>query len=143
MEDVSIRAITIGVSVFVAIATISAVMMYYNSAKNMVQEVGYGVDFANVEDQGIREILSKQKVSGVEVRNIISYFSYKDEVTININCKACEENNTSNMRSSNIYQWPVADKSIENITQINRKIIPNYTYTLNYDASTDTITITG
>mgnify|MGYP007097042847 CR=1 FL=1 len=41
-ESAPIRAIVIGVSTLLAVATISAVLMYYNTAKQMASNVGRG-----------------------------------------------------------------------------------------------------
>ena len=40
MDDVAIRAITIGASVLIALITISAVLTYYTAAKDMVRQIG-------------------------------------------------------------------------------------------------------
>ena len=56
-ESAPIRAIVIGVSVLLAIATISGVLMYYNTAKQMASNVGRGQDFAANYEQSIQDIL--------------------------------------------------------------------------------------
>ena len=86
-ENNAIRAITIGVSTFIAIITISAVMMYYNTAKATVQEVGSGPDLYNNYASYIKDILVKPSgstISGTEAINIINYFYNDDLVTVNI-----------------------------------------------------------
>lgn len=87
-ESNAIRAITIGVSTFIAIITISAVMMYYSTAKNTVQEIGSGPDLYNNYASYIRDILLKPSgsiITGAEAVNLINYF-YNDE-TVEINSK--------------------------------------------------------
>lgn len=86
-ENNAIRAITIGVSTFIAIITITAVMMYYNTAKATVQEVGSGPDLYNNYASYIKDILVKPSgstISGTEAINIINYFYNDDLVTVNI-----------------------------------------------------------
>ena len=135
MENVSIRAITIGVAVFISIATISAVLTYYNSAKDMVRQVGSGTDFLAEYEQGMRETLSKSFVDGIEVKNIINYFSYKNDVTVKLeNCSLFEENNTAtdyNKESINV--------SNSNRNNILRRVIPNYSYKISLNNNTITI----
>ena len=78
MEDSAMKAIVISVSVFVAIITISAVIIYYNTAKDIVNVTGPGVDLAVAQQQDIENILLKAnnnaKVSGSEVMNIIGIY---------------------------------------------------------------------
>ena len=88
MEDSAIKAIVISVSVFVAIITISAVIIYYNTAKDIVNVTGSGVDLAVAQQQDIENILLKAnnnaKVSGTEVMNIIKYFYNNKKYTVSI-----------------------------------------------------------
>ena len=88
MEDSAMKAIVISVSVFVAIITISAVIIYYNTAKDIVNVTGPGVDLAVAQQQDIENILLKAnnnaKVSGTEVMNIIKYFYNNKKYTVSI-----------------------------------------------------------
>ena len=88
MEDSAMKAIVISVSVFVAIITISAVIIYYNTAKDIVNVTGSGVDLALAQQQDIENILLKAnnntKVSGTEVMNIIKYFYNNKKYTVSI-----------------------------------------------------------
>lgn len=88
MEDSAMKAIVISVSVFVAIITISAVIIYYNTAKDIVNVTGTGVDLAVAQQQDIENILLKAndntKVSGTEVMNIIKYFYNNKKYTVSI-----------------------------------------------------------
>ncbi len=85
-ESAPIRAIVIGVSTLIAIATITAVLMYYNTAKQMASNVGRGQDFATNYEQSIKDILLKTNssvagnatITGAEVKNLLNYF-YGDE----------------------------------------------------------------
>ena len=88
MVDSAMKAIVISVSVFVAIITISAVIIYYNTAKDIVNVTGTGVDLAVAQQQDIENILLKAnnnaKVSGTEVMNIIKYFYNNKKYTVSI-----------------------------------------------------------
>ena len=89
-ESTPIRAIVIGVSVLLAIGTISAVLMYYNTAKQMASNVGRGQDFASNYEQSIQDILLKGSytvagdnyITGTDVKNLLNYFYNNENVEI-------------------------------------------------------------
>ena len=91
-ESAPIRAIVIGVSTLLAVATISAVLMYYNSAKQLASNVGRGQDFAANYEQSIQDLLvsgtenvtGNSYITGADVKNLINYFYDKDDVEVNI-----------------------------------------------------------
>lgn len=84
-ESNAIRAITIGVSTFIAIMTISAVMMYYNTARATVEAVGTGTDISQNYDSTILDILLYNTTTdGIGVKNILNYFYLDDSVSVNI-----------------------------------------------------------
>lgn len=86
-ENNAIRAITIGVSTFIAMITISAVLMYYNTARATVQEIGTGTDISQNYSKYILEILLKPSnttINGTDVKNILNYFYLNEKVSINI-----------------------------------------------------------
>lgn len=91
-ESAPIRAIVIGVSTFLAIATISAVLMYYNTAKQMASNVGRGQDFAQNYEKSIQDILKTGSynvennvyITGADVKNLLNYFHGNDNVWISI-----------------------------------------------------------
>lgn len=85
MESVSVRAIIIGVSIFIAIATMSAVMTYYNTAKEAVRNIGSGTDIAGLYEKNIEDILLKNTITGTEVLNVLNYFYDKSNVNIYLN----------------------------------------------------------
>jgi len=73
-DDVVVRAITIGASLFITLATISAIMMYYNTAKMSVAKIGTGTNLEEKYREDIKTILYSPEVTGAEVRNILQYF---------------------------------------------------------------------
>lgn len=82
--DNAIRAITIGVSTFIAVITISAIMMYYSSARDVVQSIGTGTNLAQNYNEYIKDILVKPggKLLGSDVKNILNYFYGNNSVEI-------------------------------------------------------------
>lgn len=105
-ESAPIRAIVIGVSVLLAIATISGVLMYYNTAKQMASNVGRGQDFAANYEQSIQDILltgtpnvtgNNNYITGADVKNLLNYFYNDENVQIDvINLKYWESYNAYN-----------------------------------------------
>ena len=91
-ESAPIRAIVIGVSTLLAVATISAVLMYYNTAKQMASNVGRGQDFATNYEQSIQDILmagtynvsGTNYITGSDVKNLLSYFYNSETVRIDV-----------------------------------------------------------
>lgn len=91
-ESAPIRAIVIGVSTLLAVATISAVLMYYNTAKQMASNVGRGQDFAGNYEQSIQDILRAGSynvgnisyITGADVKNLLNYFYGNDNVRIKV-----------------------------------------------------------
>lgn len=106
-ESSLMRALTVGVGVFIAIATITAVLSYYNTAKDMVQAVGTGADFDREYSNYIENTLLKTQsvsyITGNDVKNLLNYF-YKDEkVQINISLITPLYSDTDeNLLSSNL-----------------------------------------
>lgn len=85
-ESTPLRALTIGVSVFMAIATITAVMVYYNTAKSAAGvAVSGSSDIAESYREDIEEsLLYKSEITGTEVINIINYFRNDVNVQVNV-----------------------------------------------------------
>lgn len=84
-ESNAIRAITIGVSTFIAVITISAVMMYYGVAKETAQSIGQGEDIAGNYTSYILDLLLYNKTTdGTGVKNILNYFYLNNRVSVNI-----------------------------------------------------------
>lgn len=99
-ESAPIRAIVIGVSTLLAVATISAVLMYYNTAKQMASNVGRGQDFAANYEQSIQDILTAgtynvsgdNYITGADVKNLLNYFSNSETMKIKVyNFKVIDE----------------------------------------------------
>lgn len=146
-ESAPIRAIVIGVSVLLAIATISAVLMYYNTAKQMASNVGRGQDFASNYEQSIQDILTKGSynvtgknyVTGADVKNLLNYFYGDETVEINIigfryvnsNSDSYIPNTTNEISSKNISNNPnsndIGEKDYNNVM---KKILDNQKFTI-------------
>lgn len=87
MESNAIKAITIGCGVLIAIATISLVMTYYNTAKEGMSAVGSGNNVYEQYERSIRDILTKTNIYGTDLINLYNYFGDNPSIKININTK--------------------------------------------------------
>lgn len=73
-DDILIRAITIGASVFITLATVTAVMIYYNTARLSVVEIGTGTNIEKEYREDIKNVLYKSEITGAELKNVLQYF---------------------------------------------------------------------
>lgn len=125
-ESNAIRAITIGVSTFIAILTITAVMMYYNTAKATVQEVGSGPDLYNNYASYIRDILVRPNgstITGADAINLINYF-YNDEL-VEVNLVTIKLYDGYTSHGKNVHTTD------DNVKKINLNVNNRYTNYIN------------
>ena len=130
MEDVTVRAITIGVGVVVSIITITAVLTYYNTAKETVREIGAATDISGLYDKSIEDILLKKKITGTDIKNIFQYFEGRNDVTISIETGI----KTSESPTEGITEVVTLKNNLG-------KILPNENYSLNHSLSNGILTI--
>lgn len=91
-ESNAMRAITIGVSVFVAIITITGVLTYYGIVRDTAKNIGSGNDMGEKYSEEIENILLKGSykgngnsyLTGTEVLNLLNYFYKNENVRIDI-----------------------------------------------------------
>jgi len=84
MEDLPVKAIVIGVSVFVTMAVLSALMIYFNTARSVADVVNKRADIADNYESIMNEEISQDILTGVEVRSLIIKYAGSDNVKINI-----------------------------------------------------------
>ena len=84
MNDNAIRAITIGVGVIIAIATISLVLTYYNTAKEGMSQVGRGNNLYENYNKYVRDVLIKSDARGTDIINLLNYVENDPSITLNI-----------------------------------------------------------
>ena len=77
-EDNLYTAIIIGVSVFIGILTVSAIIIFFNSSLDLVRNVGGGYDYSRVYRGDIESTLLMSNtgnyIKGTSVRNLINYY---------------------------------------------------------------------
>lgn len=83
-ESNAIKAITIGVGIIIAIATITLVLMYYNTAKEGLSALGTGNNVYENYEEYVRTILTKKNVYGTDIINLLNYFKNDRSIKISI-----------------------------------------------------------
>ena len=87
-ESAPMRAIMIGASVFVTIATITGVLAYYSSAKDLVNVIGTGTDigaeYANYVENILLKTEDNVEIRGTDVINLLNYFKKKKKAKIDV-----------------------------------------------------------
>ncbi|MDD3303954.1 MAG: hypothetical protein PHP54_03460 [Clostridia bacterium] len=87
-ESAPMRAIMIGASVFVTIATITGVLAYYSTSKDLVNAIGTGTDIGQEYANYIENILLKTdntvEIKGTDVINLLNYFYRDEKAQINV-----------------------------------------------------------
>lgn len=152
-ESAPMRALTIGVSVFMAIATITAVMIYYNTAKSTAGVVGSrSVDIDASYRQDIEDSLFyKTEITGTEVINILNYFRGNNLYSINVgNIKYIKYDNDLQGCSNDVCTFTSLDNinnDLDNLDKVLKRILPNQKFSVSVsDANSEgirVITITG
>lgn len=131
MEDVSVRAITIGVGVLLAIITMSAVFSYYNTAKQAVRDIGAGTDIAGLYEKSVRDVLVKAEVgsatiTGTDVKNLLYYAQTNNDLSITLS-------------PINVYDNAGGITTSDNKNTVLKTILPNGKYKINGTNSNYTI----
>lgn len=87
-EDNVSRAIMIGVTTFIGIMTISALILFFNSSLDVVRDVGSGKNFDTLNRVDIDSTLlmsnTNNYIKGTSVINLLSYYEQDVNVTINV-----------------------------------------------------------
>ena len=84
MEDNAIRAIVIGVSLFVTMLTLTAIIIYFNTARSAADIVSKRQDIASSFDSIMYSDNFETTLTGVQVRSLINKYVLDDLVKINI-----------------------------------------------------------
>ena len=94
-ENIS-QALIIGVSTFILIMVISAIIAFYNSGVRIVKNVGAGNDFSTVSRSDVESTLlmsgTGNYIKGTDVINLINYYVNNPKVVIMVqNIKYVQE----------------------------------------------------
>lgn len=87
-ESAPMRAIMIGASVFITIATITGVLSYYSTAKDLVNVIGTGTDIGQEYAAYVENILLKTEdnveIKGTDVINLLNYFYMNEQAKVDV-----------------------------------------------------------
>ena len=147
MEESSIyKALTIAVGLFIAIATITAVMSYYNTAKSMVQAIGTGTDYGEIYTDYVENILLKSEanslVTGTEALNLVNYFYKNHKIQINVRKMFTLYNNdiNDNLINSNLNLSNV-NNIVDRYNELSSKIVPSQKFRITKSMSAGVLII--
>lgn len=130
MDENASRAVFIGVSVFVAIITITLIVNFYRTAKDSAA-VANRYDLTETGSSKVNEILSKDKITGLELRYLLNYYYNDTDIQIyvyqpDVNDKFDEENARLSVNSEEYW-------SDQNQQYLDENIRPNFNYGLAID----------
>ena len=136
MEDYSVRAIVIGVSLFITMMTVTATVLYFNTARELADQVNKRTDIATSFDSIMNSENFEQNLTGVQVRSLINKYVGNDSVKINIiEISGVETNSYKNINNEYIENdgWLVKinDKSSIISEEKLNLIEPTWTCTVN------------
>lgn len=142
-ESNAMRAITIGVSVFVAIITITGVLTYYGIVRDTAKNIGSGNDIGEKYSKDIENILLRGSykgnsdeynyLTGTEVLNLLNYFYKNENVRIDIqNIQYVKDDGTiDNLVSTQENVNITEDK----FNEVYSKILPNQRFEIDNNES--------
>lgn len=85
MEENSIKAIYIGVSVFVTVIVLSAIVMYISEARKVAEVATSGISIEQYLDDVFNKDVSESGLTGVEVRTLINKYAGDTDVSVRLN----------------------------------------------------------
>lgn len=81
MDENASRAVFLGVSVFVAVMTITIIVAFYTTARDSAA-VANRFDITNTGNKRADEILSKTYITGTELRYLLNYYYNDNSIKI-------------------------------------------------------------
>ena len=84
MEDLPVKAIVIGVSLFVTMLVLSTIIIYFNTARGIADTVSNRADIADTFDYIMNSDDFSDELTGVEIRSLINKYAANESVEINI-----------------------------------------------------------
>ncbi len=138
-----LRALTIGVSIFVTLATVTTVILFYNSSRQIaVTAVKGSTDISSKYRSDIEESLtSSTSVDAIQVINILNYF-YNDS-TVKINVKSVHDNTSGSPSIDNTVYEDINNNNESLYNKVAKKIssFPNARYETEYNTTDDILEI--
>ena len=91
------RALMIGVTTFIGILTVSAIIIFFNASLNAVRNAGSGMDYDTIYRNDIESTLlmsgTGNYIKGTSVINLLSYYEQDANITMSVqNIKYLDNN---------------------------------------------------
>ena len=126
MDENASRAVFLGVSVFVAIITITLILTFYRTAKDSAS-VANRYDISSTANYRVQEIVGKEEITGLELRYLLNYFADKEEQEVIVYQPDFDKKNGANEEVKIDYDSYWTEETQMYIEEIIRA---NYYYTL-------------
>lgn len=125
MSELSFRTMLIAVGIFITVATLTAIILYYNVAVINANAVNKRTNIELEYSNRITTLLEKDTLTGTDVRNVIRYYYLNNLVEINIT-EIKGTNTSSDAKYKNVNNtWKVPEKNV--ISEYNmERINPSY-----------------
>ena len=160
-EDISIRAIVLGASMFIILTVFSLVMSYYGAAKDTIQKTDLAMTIESTYVAEIDAIMKKAKnpdednniITGTQVKNLINYYYGSDKVLIQnayldynsktpntVNCISLLKGASQESYNLNNYTYQydvISGFDKDQYKLINNNINPNAEYVIKCEEITD------
>ena len=133
MDENASRAAFIGVSVFVAVITLTFIIKFYSTAKESAA-VANRYDISESANTYLNKTLGKKSVTGLELRYLMNY--YADDKNANVvvylpGAKSEDVKTVNTLTQQNTEEyWSEGYQE-----QLDKHIRPNYNFTLTVDNS--------
>lgn len=146
-EGALTKALYVGVSLFVTVITITALLAYYNIARESIKEVGSGTEFDALYREDIKETLLStginNQITGTQVKNLVNYYYDNNAVEISISgMKYIAEDGTIKEYETISLTSTDSDIRTKNYNIIMKYIISNQHFTLERNESDEKIVVT-
>lgn len=137
MDENASRAVFLGVSVFVAIITITLIVSFYRTAKDSAA-VANRYDISTTGNAYLSNILDKDKITGSELRYLMNYYAEDETVSISIYDQMLYKFGNSQSEEAELPKYYINNDKYwladyQNIIDYN--IRPNYNYNLTVSES--------
>lgn len=146
-EEILVRFITIGVSIFIILAVFSTIMIYYSSAKDLGSKSEMTIEKFYSEDieYAITSANKNGYLTATQIKNMINYYYGSTDVIINIKNVALLTG-VKNSKIEEAYNVNASPSSENGFNEANYKSImfninPSKQYTVIKTESTDGTTI--
>lgn len=126
MDENASRAVFLGVSVLVAIITLTVILNFYRIAKDTAA-VANRHDITAVGNSRTNEILAKSKITGLELRYLLNYYSGHNDIEVFVYQPGDKLADMKNETPDNVKINFDAQSNLDEI------IKPNYNYGLVID----------